>query len=383
MRIFMLVQHETIRGPVGKHTPHLVAALRSLGSMVVTHPWGRERDKESLSAKVPNRLRDVISVARAVREQDFDVVVVQSAHDWRTLIRDIAGVLAVKRQVRPVVIQLHGSQASRLAERGHRPFKLATAALLALVDGVLVLSTEEQRQWQAFRSRPRVFAVKNPYVRKYSSVAREAGETPGERPRVLFVGRLTKEKGVFDLVEAIPHVLARADCDLVVVGDGGQERKLRDQIRRLGLEDRVTMTGYLAGSDLSGEYARATILVLPSWSEGFPTVLAEAMDAGLAIVTTRIRGAVDHLADGENALFVEPRDVNGLASALVALLQDRDLRTKMAAANRERVRLFDPELVGTEYLQVLQSIIGERAGRKSLSQGDRRSGASRPTTGAR
>jgi glycosyltransferase involved in cell wall biosynthesis len=383
MRIFMLVPHETIRGPVAKHTPHLVAALQSLGSTVVTHPWGRERDDESLGAKVTDRLRDVLSVARAVREQDFDVLVVKSAHDWRTLIRDIAGVLATRRRVRPVVIQLHGSQASRLAQPGHRAFKLATAALLALVDGVLVLSTEEQRQWQAFRPGRPVFTVKNPYIRNSSSTAREDVKTSTERPRVLFVGRLKKEKGVFDLVEAMPHVLARADCDLVVVGDGGQERKLRDQIGRLGLQDHVIMAGYLAGSDLSREYAWATIFVLPSWSEGFPTVLAEAMDAGLPIVTTRIRGAIDHLGDGENALFVEPREVNGLASALVALLQDRDLRTRMAAANRERVRLFDPELVGAEYLQVLQSIIGERAGRKSLPRGDRGAGARRPTTRSR
>jgi glycosyltransferase involved in cell wall biosynthesis len=357
MRIFMLVQHERIRGPVARHTPHLVAALRSLGNTVVTHPWGRARDEESLGTKVTHRFRDVFSVARALREEAFDVAIVKSAHDWRTLIRDIAVVLAIRRRVRPIVLQLHGSQASRLVEPGHRLFKLTTASLLRLVDGVLVLSTEEQRQWQAFRGRPRILVVRNPYVRKFFPVARKAGEPRGKRPRVLFVGRLMKEKGVFDLVEAMPQVLARTECNLVIVGDGDGERKLREQIERLGLQNRVTATGYLTGLELSREYERATIFVLPSWSEGFPTVLAEAMDAGLAIVTTRIRGAVDHLVDGENAIFVEPRDVDGLAAAVVALLHDPDRCTRMAAANRERVRLFDAEVVGDEYLEVLRSII--------------------------
>jgi glycosyltransferase involved in cell wall biosynthesis len=117
------------------------------------------------------------------------------------------------------------------------------------------------------------------------------------------------------------------------------------------------MPGHLSGSELSHEYRVATIFVLPSWSEGFPTVLAEAMDAGLPIVTTRIHGAADHLIAGENALFVERRDVNGLASALIMLLEDRDLRARMASANRERIRIFEPRVVAAEYLHVLRSFV--------------------------
>jgi glycosyltransferase involved in cell wall biosynthesis len=235
-------------------------------------------------------------------------------------------------------------------------FKLATAILLALVDGVMVLSTEEQRQLQAFRSHPPVFTVKNPYIRVFPSVPPEP--TNASVPaRALFVGRLIEEKGIFDLVEAFTALLEETQCDLVMVGEGDQEWKLRERIRRLGLENHVTLPGYLSGSTLSDRYRESTIFVLPSWSEGFPTVLAEAMDAGLPIVTTRIRGAADHLIDGENALFTEPRDVKGLASAIKTLLRNRELRVKMRSANRKRIRMFEPEVVGAEYLQVLHSLI--------------------------
>jgi glycosyltransferase involved in cell wall biosynthesis len=361
MRIFMLVQHETIRGPVAKHTPHLVAALRSLGSTVVTHPWGRERDDEARGAKVANRLRDVFSVARAVRDQDFDVVVVKSAHDWRTLIRDIAGVLATRRRVRPVVIQLHGSQASRLVEPGHRPFKLATAALLALVDGVMVLSTEEQAEWRAFRVRPPVFTVKNPYVRSSISAKRPRDCSP-EAARILFVGRLLEEKGIFDLVDAFAAVVEQTPCTLVFVGLGKDDRRLRERIHRLGLNDHVAVKGYLEGAELDRVYGEATLLALPtSWPEGFPTVLAEAMDAGLPIVTTRTRGAADHLVEGEHALFVEPGDVEGLALAMVTLLRDPGLSNRMGSANRQRLGIFEPTTVGAEYLEVLRSVVQGQA----------------------
>jgi glycosyltransferase involved in cell wall biosynthesis len=357
MRIFMLVQRQGIRGPTPKQTPHLVAALRSLGCIVVTQPWGRRSDNERLVVKATQRLRDVVSIRRALQGREFDVAVIQTAHDWRTVARDIVVVVAIRRRCRPVILHLHGSRASTLMEPGHRAFKLATAVLLLLVDGVMVLSTEEQRLWQAFRRHPSVFTVKNPFVGN-AAARRHAVEAPAaEADRVLFVGRLLEAKGIFDLLEAFARVVGQARCELVVVGRGKHERRLRREISRLGLEEHVRMKGYLTGADLDREYAEATLLVLPtSWNEGFPAVLAEAMDAGLAIVTTRIRGAADHLVEGKHALFVDPRDVRAIASAILKVLHDRELRERMGSANRQRVRIFDPEVVGAEYLQVLRSL---------------------------
>jgi len=179
---------------------------------------------------------------------------------------------------------------------------------------------------------------------------------------VLFVGRLLEEKGIFDLVEAFAAVVEQTPCRLVFVGRGEDDRRLRERIHRLGLNDHVAVKGYLEGADLSRVYGEATLLALPtSWPEGFPTVLAEAMDTGLPIVTTRIRGAADHLIEGEHALFVEPRDVEGLASAMVTLLRDADLCNRMGLANRQRVGIFEPATVGAEYLQVLRYVVPARA----------------------
>ncbi len=357
LRIFMLVQHTDIRGPLPKLTSHLVSALRSRGCTVETHPWGRQREGESLLEKTAQRFRDLLSVRRALSGKEFDVAVVQTAHDWRTLIRDIAVAHLLRRQ--PTILQVHGSQASRLAEPGNHAFKAATAALLALVDGIMVLSTEEQRELEAFRDRPPVFTVKNPYVPFHPVDSAGAVDADvSESARLLFVGRLIEEKGVLDLIDALPLVLEHAECELDIVGEGELEHRLIDRIRRLGIEERVKMTGYLSGSDLKRAYQRAAIFVLPtSWAEGFPTVLAEAMDAGLAIVTTPIRGAIDHLAEGENALFVGPGDVRGLAASITTLLRDSDLRARMGAANQRRVRIFAPDVVAAEYLQVLQTVV--------------------------
>ena len=352
MRILMLVQRPTARGPIPKHTAHLVSALRSLGCDVVTRPWGQHRMGESLVTKVAKRFRDVLSVHRALRSEKFDVAVVKTAHDWQTLLRDIPVVLVIRRKCRPIVLQFHGSF-PLLAEQGGRAFRAVTMLLLHLIDAVMVLSTEEQRQWRALHPRLPIFTVKNPYVPAAGAARTHPRD---QQPRALFVGRLIEEKGVFDLLEAFSAVHKRLRCQLVIAGEGPEEQKLRSRVSTLGIQDDVAFVGHVSGETLRTLYMEATFLAFPSWAEGFPTVLAEAMDAGLPIVTTRIRGAADHLIAEENALFVEPHDIEALTSAMLRLCLEGELRDRMAAANPQRVRIFEPEIVAAEYLSVLRDV---------------------------
>jgi glycosyltransferase involved in cell wall biosynthesis len=363
MRILMLVPRGGLRGPVPKHTSHLVESLRSLDCVVTTQPWSRAAETEPLATKIAQRFRDVLDVRRAVGREHFDVAVVKTAHDWRTILRDIAVVLAIRRRCRPIVIQFHGSRSSILVTPGHRAFKLATKILIGLVDAAMVLSHEEQRQWQQFRRSVPTYVVKNPYIRALAprSPSPQSAADRRRAPGLLFVGRLMKAKGVFHIVDALPIVLRQTTCHLFIVGEGSDAGELGEWIRRRGLNDHVTLTGFLSGPDLTRMYTEAAVFVLPtSWGEGFPTVLSEAMDAGLAIVTTPIRGAADHLLEGRNTLFVNPHDVDALAAAIVRLLSDSLLRTRMAAANRELLRKFEPDVVAAEYLEVLEEVVGAR-----------------------
>src|SRR5256885_1564452 len=121
------------------------------------------------------------------------------------------------------------------------------------------------------------------------------------------------------------------------------------------------MIGYLSGSELSDVYRDVTIFVLlMSWFEGFLMVLVEAMDVGFSIVTTSIRGVVDYLVVGEHVFFVESEDIDGLASAMIVLLHDPDLRARMGLVNRECVQIFEPGVVVAEYLEILQTFIREQ-----------------------
>jgi glycosyltransferase involved in cell wall biosynthesis len=116
------------------------------------------------------------------------------------------------------------------------------------------------------------------------------------------------------------------------------------------------VAGHVNETSLRCAYESADIFVLPSWSEGLPTVLLEAMDAGLPIVTTRIRGAADHLQEGVHACLVPPRNPERLREALAKMIANDDLRSRMGKANREKIKEFAPEAVAREYLMVLRQI---------------------------
>jgi len=362
MRIFMLVPRSNIQGGTPKILPHLISALRSLGCYIVTAQWGRQKDTESLAKKVLGRVRDIARIRQSLLYQEFDVMLINTSHDWATLSRDIPLLLVTRCLCRHILLLFHGSKSGLLLQPGHMGFKQASALLLRLSDAVLVLSSEEQRQWEQFYPSGKFFVVSNPFVSAVTSVAPSCPGSWNLRlgiPVLLFVGRLVREKGIFDLLDAMARLTERTPCHLLVVGNGPAAQQLQEQVVSLGLSDCVTLTGYLEGSVLAEAYQTSDIFVLPTyWDEGFPAVIVEAMNGGLPIVTTRIRGAADHLQEGVNALFVPPRNPVVLADTLVRLLADPVLRAQMSCANREKVKDFTPEVVGRHYLNVLQAVIG-------------------------
>jgi glycosyltransferase involved in cell wall biosynthesis len=342
-----------VQGPLPKHTPLLVDALCDLGCQVELLPWGRRTEGERLPAKVSGRVRDVLVARRRIVRRDFSMVVVKTAHDWLTITRDLALVYSLPGDV-TIVLQFHGSQSPRLVAPGSWLFKRATAMLLDRVDAILVLSKEEQAQWRTFSPKSRVFVVRNP---RPMPAAATPGRAPNGTPTILCVSRLLPGKGVLELVCALPAIQREVPCRLVFAGDGPEAARLSELAATLGVRNSVELRGYVEGPELATLYDEATVFALPtSLSEGFPTAILEAMAAGLPIVTTRSRGPADHLVEGQHALFVPIREPEALATALVRVLGDADLRRKMASANRAKVHDFDADVVAKEYLAVLESI---------------------------
>jgi len=360
LRILMLTPHPNIQGPLPKVIPLLISALCQIGCRVASEPWGRHSDQERLLTKALGRAQDLLGIHRALRREQPDVLMIHTAHDWSTIVRDVALLLTTRNRRPATILEFHGSLADRLVTPGYKLFKAASRWLLQLSDAALLLSTEEQRQWQRFYPLGRFYVVDYPFLpsNDQSPVNQLPWVLPGDKPVLLFVGRLIRQKGIFDLLDAMADLKERVACHLLVAGDGAARAQVLERIESLGLANHVTCTGYLQNEELKTVYRSAQVFVLPTtYSEGFPVVLIEAMDAGLPIVTTRIRGAADRLREGINALFVPPGDSAALADTLEQLLSDSSLRAKMRQANRKKVQEFAPEVVARHYLGILEEVI--------------------------
>jgi glycosyltransferase involved in cell wall biosynthesis len=171
---------------------------------------------------------------------------------------------------------------------------------------------------------------------EFTPVERE----PSESPTVLFVGWLIPEKGVFDLIDAA-RILRdrRAGFLLRLVGPfHGNESAVHARIAAAGLTDVVHAVGPLhSRHEILDAYHDADIFALPSWAEGLPVAVLEAMACGLPVVASSVGGTPDLLQDGVSGLLVPPRDPAALADALERLLRDRNARLSIGRAARTRV----------------------------------------------
>ncbi|MCD2441017.1 glycosyltransferase family 4 protein [Agromyces sp. SYSU K20354] len=157
---------------------------------------------------------------------------------------------------------------------------------------------------------------------------------------LLGVGRLGRMKGFDLLIDAF----ARAELDrsirLVIAGDGPERDRLRIQVARLGLTDRIELAGRLDAAAVAQAMSGALAVVVPSRVEAFGIVALEAWRSGAPLVMTNRGGAPDFMRDGIDAVLVDPEDTAALCRAIERMSADENLRMQFAAAGRERVGEF-------------------------------------------
>lgn len=156
--------------------------------------------------------------------------------------------------------------------------------------------------------------------------------------RLLFVGRLTPVKGLPVLFDAIERLRdEHPDVHLDIVGDGPERDALVDDVARRGLDGHVSFVGTASPDAVRELLGRTDVFVLPSFAEGVPVVLMEAMAEEVPVVSTRIAGTSELVVEGESGLLVRPADPVALADAIGTLLGDAEMRRRFGAAGRATV----------------------------------------------
>jgi glycosyltransferase involved in cell wall biosynthesis len=204
-------------------------------------------------------------------------------------------------------------------------------------DAVTVLSSAELTAYRAFDARIKVHLVANAI--DPAGLADQTRSYNTDRPlKLVYVGRLVRAKGLFDVIEAATELRRRGrDFTLSIAGRGSDQDELMAASGRAGLADHVRFLGNVFSAEKYRLWLDSDLFVLPSYMEGLPYSLLEAMAAGCVPITTPVAAIPDVMRDGEHGVFVPVRNAGALAIAVAALDDDRRRLVRMAEAARQRV----------------------------------------------
>lgn len=249
----------------------------------------------------------------------------------------------------PYSYTLHGPAELFEPMRWRIDLKIARAAFVACIS------------WFA-RSQGMLFAAQEHWERMHvihCGVRPALYDRPKPPPgaRLLFVGRLAAIKGLPTLFEALALLRdARPDATLTLIGDGPEREALRRTAERMGLGPAVSFAGYRSQDEVAAALAEADVFVLPSFAEGVPVVLMEAMASCVPVVATRVGGVAELVEDGVSGFLAPPGDVGTLADRIARLLDDPALRVRMGEAGRAMVTAaFDAETEAARLLALLRA----------------------------
>lgn len=227
---------------------------------------------------------------------------------------------------RPVILHVHGGNFAAFCAASPAPARRYIAATLGRATRVAVLSPVWIDRIRAIAPAARCVVLDNPVHAWPASLGRAIGPV-----HFLFLGRLERDKGIYELVVAFSRL--PGDCRLLLGGDG-ETAAVRDLAVSLDVADRVEFLGWVSGSAKQLAFARADVFVLPSRIEGLPIAMLEAMHCGLPVVTCPVGSIPEAVTHGREALLVPPADTAALAAAMVRLAGDPPLRRRMGLQGR-------------------------------------------------
>ena len=174
-----------------------------------------------------------------------------------------------------------------------------------------------------------------------------------------FTGRIVERKGLDFLINAFAQTKELLSSSiLIIVGAGTDESKMKNLVSKLGIDNNIRFLGH--ASEIVRFYKASDIFVLPSFAEGMPNSLLEAMACGLPIIASKIGGVVDVVQDERSGILFESGDMSGLSSAMVRLAKDDALRQRLGAEARKRIlEDFSVEGIVDKYIKLYKTVLAQ------------------------
>ena len=258
-----------------------------------------------------------------------DVVHVHVAAQF-SLLRKLPFVCIARALRKPLVVHVHASSEESLFHRTPRP---AVRFVLLSATRVIALSQSWADTIRKHLPQANVTVVPNPVTPSSALHPKQASP-----PVILYVGKLEPRKGYADLLTAAATVLRVFPAAQFWFAGHGEIEKAQAQCRQLGIGSSVRLLGWVDRLELEQLFLHASLLALPSYSEGVPMAVLEAMSHAVPVVCTPVGGLPELIEDGRNGLLVPPGDAPALAARILCLLHDPAYACSLAEAAVETVQ---------------------------------------------
>lgn len=221
------------------------------------------------------------------------------------------------------IIHMHGAGFNVFYAKMPTPVQQFIRFVLRSADVLIALSSQWKSDLARISGHPDIRILYNPTILQKPRY----DEPPADTVNFLFMGRLGQRKGVFDIIESAKQ-LETDNIKIHLYGDGEVEN-IRQMVSAKGVMDKVAVCGWIDGSEKDKTYREASVLLLPSYHEGLPISVLEAMAYGLPVLATDVGGISEAVQDGVNGFLIQPGECEKLAERMKQLAQSPELRRTM------------------------------------------------------
>jgi glycosyltransferase involved in cell wall biosynthesis len=283
----------------------------------------------------------VVKVFRRLLGKETDLLHIHVSERGSAFRQAFTSLIAQKFGI-PVILHTHGSEFHLFYDSLPTWLKTGLSQIFKRCDRVVVLS----ETWKTFYvnelglAADRVIVLPNP-VQVPLKIPHRASSNQ-QKVNLVFLGRIGQRKGAFDLIHAFAKIPieVRKQAQLTLAGDGAVE-EAQALIVTLGLVAHVAVKSWLSSEQRDALLEKSDIFILPSYNEGLPMALLEAMSWGLPPIVTPVGGIPEVVVSEKNGLLVQPGDVEQLAAAIQALITNVELRIALGMRARETVLPLD------------------------------------------
>lgn len=250
-----------------------------------------------------------------------------------------------------VIFHIHGAEFKKFYEESNERTKNNISNALSKADRVIALSNEWKHYFKKISKNSKVEVIYNPV----NEMDFEKSKLDGKK--ILFMGRMGQRKGVYDLLDVVSELASEhKDLELYLGGDGEID-KVKKIVNDMNLYKHVKVLGWISGNEKKELFKKSSIYVLPSYNEGLPVSILEAMASGLPIVSTNIAGIPEEVEHNVNGYLIEPGDKKSLKMYISKLLVEENLRNTMGKTSIEKVKNdFDNKIIEKKILRLYNEL---------------------------